>query len=105
MNADVGAQTMKTTIEKTNAQYSTVNALTDNGILVVFHAPNLRDFQIGDELEIDLTKLDQSQNIKNQTRRTALYVRIQSNDVHDLRLPAGHETSRFPSVQRRRGEE
>ena len=95
---------MKATIQKIDVQHSTVSAVTDNSILVVFRVPNLPDVHLGDALDLDLTLLDQSQNVRNSKTQTILPARIQSNDVHDLRLPSGHGTSRFPSLQRRLGE-
>lgn len=95
---------MKVTVQKIDVQHSTVSAVTDNSILVVFRVPARSDVHLGDELEVDLTLLDQGQSVRNCRTQSILSARIQSNDVHDLRLSGGHGTSRLPSLQRRLGE-
>jgi hypothetical protein len=94
---------MKMMIQKTNKEYSTANAVADNGILAVFRVSDLNAISVSDALEIDLMRLDENQNVENLTSGKSLTVRIQANDVHDLHLPGGHGTSRFPSVERRLG--
>ena len=80
----------------------TSNAVTGNDILVVFRAPP-GSFSLSDELELDLTRLDVEQDVVNLMTGKTLRLKIASPDVHDLRLPSAHSTSRFPSLARRMG--
>jgi hypothetical protein len=94
---------MKMMIQKISKEHSVVNAVAENGILAVFRVCDLTAVNIGDSLEIDLMRLDENQNVENLTSMKSLSICIQANDVHDLRLPGGHGTSRFPSIERRLG--
>jgi len=75
-------------------------ALTANEILFVFSLPKPIFLKLGDILEIDQFGLDNPQTIKNLTSGHDFQVVIKSNNVHDLRLPGGHGTSRFPAIGR-----
>jgi hypothetical protein len=78
-------------------------ALTANDILIVFSLPTSGSFTVGDELEIDLEQADAEQDVENQTTGNVVRIRIQKNNIHDLRIPMQHRGSRFPSPERRAG--
>ena len=79
-------------------------ALTSDEILFVFSLPKPIFLKLNDVLEIDQFNLDKPQTIKNLTSGHDFQIVIKSNDVHDLRLPGGHGTSRFPAVERLKGD-
>ena len=92
---------MRAVVQKLNLSLPYCDAKTENEILVVFRPPTDIPPQLGDVLDIDLQILDSEQTIRNVTQDTSHRIIIHSNDIHDLRLPGGHGTSRFPSLQRR----
>ena len=96
---------MKASVVKLNFRHraASVQAVTKNHIAVAFSVPLDASISLSHNLELDLEKLDVEQSITNLTIGQLLRIRIASNDVHDLTLPVGHGTSRFPSVDRRRG--
>ena len=73
---------------------------TANQILFVFKMPPGDDLNVGDQIEIDEPALDRDMRMRNLTRGTDFVVRVPPNDAHDLRLPAGHGTTRIPSIAR-----
>ena len=75
-------------------------ARTDNALLVVFTPPIGSTPHLNDELEIDGLALDADVAVTNVTRQQRFVVRIAGDNVHDLRLPSGHGTSRVPSEGR-----
>lgn len=93
---------MRVTVNKINAERSNCHAVSENEILFVFQIP-VDKINLGDLLELDPNILEKSQTILNITKNTKTSVKIQENDVHDLRLPGGHGTSRFPSKERLSG--
>jgi len=88
-------------VVKLNKSLPVCEAATENDILVVFKPPTANSINLSDILDIDLDKLDISQTAKNLTQKDSIELFIKSNDVHDLRLPSGHGTSRFPDSKRR----
>jgi hypothetical protein len=94
---------MNARINKLNFGYSYCSAKTDNGILIVFTIPPNSQFQIGDVLNIDLFILNREQIIHNMTKGTSHKILVKDNDIHDLKIPTRHGTSRFPSIERRQG--
>ena len=71
-----------------------------NDILVVFTEPADTPLALGDSLWFDNLRLDATVLVRNLTRRSTFEVYVASHDVHDLRLPSGHGTSRTPSLER-----
>jgi hypothetical protein len=91
---------VQASVVKWNA--GTAEARTSNDILVVFRCP-AGLVSLSDVLELDLNLLDTEQDVLNLTRGKMLRLKVETQNVHDLRLPAGHGTSRFPSLKRRGG--
>jgi len=75
-------------------------ARTDNEILFVFSLPDAVDVGIADLLELGRPILEGVLRVQNLTRGGAFETAIQSNDVHDLRLPIRHGGSRTPTIER-----
>ena len=92
---------MQATVQKVNLSLPYCDAKTPNDILIVFKPPFDAIPHVGDILDVDLMTLDQEQTITNLNQDQKYRITIKSNDLHDLRLPASHGSSRFPSVERR----
>ena len=92
---------MKATVIKLNTSLPTCSARTKNDLLVVFRPPANALIDLDDVLDFDLQTLDQVQSVENLTKRQRIDLEVRSNDLHDLRLPSSHGTSRFPSDERR----
>jgi hypothetical protein len=92
---------MKATVISQSIPLETCSARTDSDVLAVFRVPTGASIDLGDVLELDLLALDSPQEITNTTKGHRLSIEVRSHDVHDLRLPSGHGTSRFPSTERR----
>jgi len=89
---------MKAKITRTSSQHNSVEAKTENDILIVFTCPD--KFKLNDEVEfIDFVMYGEIE-LKNHSRGTSNKVVIKPNNVHDLRLPMSHGTSRTPSLER-----
>ena len=78
-------------------------ARTENGLLVVFRPPAERELRLSDVLEFDELALDADVQVANASRGYRFVAHIGGNDIHDLRLPAAHGSSRTPSRERLRG--
>ena len=89
---------MKATITRTSSQHDSVEAKTGNDILVVFSCSY--KFKLNDEIEFIHFIMDGKVEVKNNTSGTSNLVVIKPNNVHDLRLPMSHGTSRTPSLER-----
>ena len=89
---------MKAKITRTSSQHDSVEAKTGNDILVVFSCSD--KFKLNDEVEFINFVMDGEVELKNHTRGTSNLVVIKPNNVHDLRLPMSHGTSRTPSLER-----
>ena len=63
----------------------TCSARTDNDILVAFSPPP-KNLSLSDTIEIDLERLNVSQEIANVTTGSKFAVTVKDNDVHDLRF-------------------
>jgi hypothetical protein len=90
---------MEAVIVLTNAALGFCEARTDSGILVVFRLPQSVGLAPGDRLEfrdlrpgrVEARKLDTDEQFE---------VVLEAQNLHDLRLPGGHGTSRTPSIER-----
>jgi len=71
-----------------------------NDILVVFAEPKGSSLQIGDELELQGNILGGACSIKNVSQANTFSVQIERRNLHDLRLPMDHGSSRTPSEER-----
>jgi hypothetical protein len=87
-------------VQSIRASGTFCEARSDNDILFVFPMPPGADIRLGHLLELDPTKINSSQTIRNVTTGQEFSVVLKDNDVHDLRLPMAHGSSRFPSKDR-----
>jgi hypothetical protein len=71
-----------------------------NDILVVFREPAGHSLCIGDVVSFSEFRLEGDVSAENKTRGDRFTVRIRPDNVHDLRLPARHGSSRTPSASR-----
>lgn len=94
---------MKASVIKLNFYLPIGEARTGNDIIIAFLPPTDGTVSLSDELELDLTRLDVEQDAINLTTGKPVRLKIEMQNVHDLRLPGGHGTSRFPSLARRMG--
>jgi hypothetical protein len=92
---------MKAKVVKFSTGTGSAVAVSGNAIAIAFRIPEC-GIDLGDVIDIDTNALDQVQVARNLTTGTGFQVVISKHDVHDLRLPVGHGTSRFPSADRLR---
>ena len=76
------------------------DAASENEILFVFGPPNLEAVRVGDVVELDPHVLEEPQTVLNITTSTQFTTELRKQNIHDLRLPASHSSSRFPSPER-----
>ena len=91
---------MRATIQKLNMSVPYCDARTAHDILFVFRPPVSGLLHIGDIIELDPHVLDAPQTALHVATGEGFTIEIHKNDVHDLRLPAAHGSSRFPSPER-----
>ena len=94
---------MEAKVQLINNNYGNAKAITPNSIAIVFKLPADSKIKLGDILDIDLLIIDEEQIVQNMTIRTNFKATIESQNVHDLMLPASHGSTRFPSLDRRKG--
>lgn len=71
-----------------------------NDILVVFQEVPGRELELGDRLRFIDLRLDAEVRVIRLADSSEFTAYIAANDVHDLRLPMKHGTSRTPSEER-----
>ena len=81
-----------------------VQAVATNGVAIAFAEPEGAALRLSDVLAVDLEIIGVEQLVANLTTGRPFKLALPERDVHDMRLPSGHGTSRFPSLARRRGE-
>jgi hypothetical protein len=91
---------MRAKVESIRAKGSSCEARSDNDLLFVFLIPAGEDIRLGHLLELDANVIDAPQLARNISTGKELPIVLKHNDVHDLRLPMAHGTSRFPSKER-----
>ena len=91
---------MRAIVVKTNDGLGNVEARTDSDLLIVFRCPTGAVLLTDDELEFPSLRLDATVRAVNRTRGQAFEVFLAESDVHDLRLPSAHGSSRTPSPAR-----
>jgi hypothetical protein len=95
---------MRASVTMLNFNLPTALAQTSNDISIAFRPPLDGSISLSDELEIDLEQLDTEQDVPNLTSGQKLRLKIEAQNVHDLRVHGEHHgSSRFPSLARRRG--
>jgi hypothetical protein len=90
---------MRATIQKLNLELPYCEAKSSNDILFVFRPPS-SGLHPGDVIEFDHQVLERPQTIQNISTGTAFTAEFREQDIHDLRLPAIHGSSRFPASGR-----
>jgi hypothetical protein len=73
---------------------------SENEILFVFSPPSLEVVHVGDVVELEPSILEKPQTVLNVTKGTRFTTELRKRNIHDLRLPASHGSSRFPSPER-----
>jgi hypothetical protein len=91
---------MELTVNRINRGLRYCDAQTGNEILVVFPLPETPRMQPGDTLIIPNFRMDAEVTVLHQPTNESSRVLIRANDVHDLRLPIQHGSSRTPSPER-----
>ncbi|GAC1454392.1 MAG: hypothetical protein PVSMB1_03470 [Gemmatimonadaceae bacterium] len=94
---------MEAIIQRLHSMPLMAEATTSNQLLVVFVVPSTATVNLGDKLELDTLRLDSVVLVTNLTRKESFSTLLQKNNVHDLRLPPGHQGSRTPSAARLAG--
>jgi hypothetical protein len=94
---------MKASVVKLNLYLPLCEARTRNDSVIAFRPPVDGSISLSDELEFDLEDLDVEQDVLNLRTGETVRLKVEKQNVHDVRLPGGHGTSRFPSLERRRG--
>ena len=90
---------MRATIRKLNLHLPYGEAQSGNDILFVFRPPP-SGLHLGDIIEFDRQILEMPQVARNTTTGATFTIELRERDIHDLRLPAAHGSSRFPSAER-----
>jgi len=90
---------MRATIQKLNMELPYCDARTESDILFVFRPP-ASGLHVGDVIEFDHTVIESSQTARNISTGQEFSIHLRERDIHDLRLPAAHGSSRFPSPER-----
>jgi hypothetical protein len=85
------------------ADQGSVEARTDNDLLIVFRVGPGHELALNDLLEFGELTLDADVAIENRTRGTSFVAFIAARDVHDLRVVPSHASNRTPSQARLRG--
>jgi hypothetical protein len=91
---------MRVSVVKLNLCDPSCDAVTENEIRVAFRPPTDGSISLSDQLDLNLACLDAEQDAANLTTGRTVRLRINSQDVWDLRLPPGRWPSRFPSPER-----
>jgi hypothetical protein len=90
---------MRATIRRLDTKLPYCDAQTGNDIVFVFRPPP-SGLRVGDVIEFDHHVLEVPRVAQNVTLGTTFTVQLREQDIHDLRLPAVHGSSRFPTPQR-----
>ncbi len=79
-------------------------AQTENDIGISFAIVDGNVLSLGDELDVDLVEVTRTKVVLRLHDRQRITIDVGEDDLHDLRLPPAHGTSRVPSESRRRGD-
>ena len=91
---------MNATIQKINMSLPYCDARTEHDILFVFRPPASNLLHVGDQIELDPHIIGESQLAIHIPTGEKFALELKKNNIHDLRLSAGHGTSRFPTPER-----
>ena len=95
-----GESEVRAVITSFNLALGNYQARTDNEIAIAFSITDGTRFKLNDELEVNLQSLVRSQEVVCRNTGQVVRVKLRDIDLHDLRLPSGHGTSRVPSESR-----
>lgn len=95
-----GESEVRAVITSFNLALGNYQARTDNEIGIAFSITDGTSLKLNDELDVHLQSLVQSQEVVCKRTGQVVAVRLRDIDLHDLRLPSGHGTSRVPSDSR-----
>lgn len=90
---------MRATVQKLNLMLPLCEARSDNDILFVFQPP-ASGLHLGDVIEFNHAVIEATQTARNITTGEIPQIHLRERDIHDLRLPATHGSSRVPSTKR-----
>ena len=90
---------MRATIQKLNMALPYCDARSESDILFVFRLP-ATGLHLSDIIEFDHTVIEADQTARNISTGETFQIHLRERDIHDLRLPAAHGSSRFPSPER-----
>jgi hypothetical protein len=90
---------MRATIQKLNMTLPYCDARSESDILFVFRSP-ATGLHLGDVVEFDHTIIEASQTARNVSTGETFQIHLRERNIHDLRLPAAHGSSCFPSPER-----
>ena len=91
---------MRAVITSFNLALGSYQARTDNEIAIVFSIADGTRLKLNDELDVNLPSLVCSQELVCKRTGQVVAVKLRDIDLHDLRLPSGHGTTRIPSEGR-----
>lgn len=94
---------MRAIITSFNRSIGNCQARTDNDIAVAFSITDGTTFRLNEEVEIDLPNVVRLRSLTRLSDGKTVRIRLHEFDLHDLRLPSGHGTSRTPSPERLNG--
>lgn len=94
---------MKATIVSFNRSLNNYEATTDNNIALSFSVLDDEHLKLNENLDVDLTRVFATQQLTRISDGKIIRIKIGENDLHDLKLPMAHGTSRRPSKERLEG--
>ena len=96
----VGEKEVRAVITSFNLALGSYQARTDNEIAIAFSIADGTRLKLNDELDVNLSSLVRSQALVCKRTGQVVAVKLRDIDLHDLRLPLGHGTTRIPSESR-----
>jgi hypothetical protein len=91
---------VRAVITSFNLALGSYQARTDNEIAIAFSIADGSRLKLNDELDVNLSSLVRSQELFCKRTGQVVAVKLRDIDLHDLRLPSGHGTTRIPSESR-----
>ena len=91
---------MRVTVQALRANGTSCEAISENNILFVFPISQGSHLHLGNIIELNPLVLNQAQLAHNVSTNQQLNIVLKENDIHDLRQPSGHGTSRTPTKER-----
>ena len=91
---------MRAVVTSFNRSLNNWQVRTESDIAVSFSIEDGSTLRLNEELEVDLPRVVELQEMVRVTTGQILRVRLRAHDLHDLRLPSGHGTNRQPSAER-----